>query len=261
MHRTHHRQAIKLWYPPLVSVDSLTYIDQSGNPQTLTAGTDFQVDPESEPAIIQPLPNQIWPFTMHGVKNAVQVVYTAGYETGSAERVTGESDSAMISEPEYLPVAAPNPPMQVAAYRLNLTIPEELVLGVKQLCLHKYQNRDLIISTPGAGGKHEPLPEHIEETIADYMQKDFTASYYPREVESALLEPEPVSRASVKAFCRITTTNDDNLIDTLIVASRRRLERATWRSLKKKQYLQSFDQFPCHIWPGTRPNLYEHNYY
>jgi len=260
-HKFHHRQAIKLWYPPLVSVDSVTYIDQNGDPQTLVEGTDFQVDPESEPAIIQPLPNTLWPITMRGVKNAAQILYTAGYEVDSSERISGESTASNVTEPEVLTVTAPSPPKQVSSYTLDLTIPEELVLAIKQLVLHWYQNRDIIIATPGAGGQHQPLPQHINELLADYMQHDFSARYYPREVTLDDSADEPVTLASAKQFCRVTSTADDTFITTLIRAARRHLERQTWRSLVKKQYLQSLDHFPGHIWPGTAISLYGNEYY
>lgn len=250
----HHRDAIKLWYPPLVSVDSITYIDQAGNPQTLAAGTDFQVDPFSEPAIIQPLPNALlWPLTMRGVKNAVKILYTAGYETDSSERIAGESVATTVTEPENLTVPVGSPAKEVATYTLDLTIPEELVLAIKQLVLHWYQNRDIIISTPGAGGQHQPLPQHILDLIADYSAKDFAIKYYPREVAVASAsEHEPVTLASVKLFCRITSTSDDDFVTSLIRAARRHLEKSTWRSLVKKQYLQGLDHFPGHVWPGQQ---------
>lgn len=224
--------AIKLWYPPLVSIDSLTYIDQGGSSQSLTPGTDFQVDPVSEPAIIQPLPHQIWPLTLYGVKNAVQIQYTAGYETNTA------------LEPETLAVAHPTPPEQVASYTVDLTIPEPLVLAVKMLVLHWYQNRDIIVITPGAGGVHQPLPQHIMDLIADYMVKDYSIRYYPREVQAGNNSSEPVSLTDAKAFCRITTILDDDFVTGLIVAARRHLERATWRSLTKKKWLQVLEVFP-----------------
>jgi hypothetical protein len=238
-----------LWYPPLVNIDSLNYIDQGGNSRSLTPGTDFQVDPVSEPAIIQPLPNQLWPLTMRGVKNAVQIQYTSGYETNAG------------LEPETLIVAHPTPPLQVASYTLGLTIPEPLVLALKMLVLHWYQNRDIIVITPGAGGVHQPLPQHIMDLIADYSAKDYSIRYYPREVQAGNNASEPVDLATAKLFCRITTTLDDDFVSGLIVAARRHLERATWRSLTKKKFLQVLDHFPSHFWPGQHMDLYSHSSY
>src|SRR5690606_20751896 len=63
--------------PPLQSVNSLKYFDTDGMEQTLTEGTDFLVDNESEPGRITPAPDTGWPATQNR-PNAVSVELVAG---------------------------------------------------------------------------------------------------------------------------------------------------------------------------------------
>jgi len=248
MHRNDelHPLAIKLWYPPLVAVTQLSYIGQDGQSRNLVAGTDFQFDPASEPGIIQPLPGEVWPLTLRHAKSAVQIFYIAGYETRSDDRIAGEAEDANVHEPESLTVDAIDPPRQVITYELDLTIPEPLVLAVKQLVLHWYQNRDLVIAQPGAGGKFTPLPQHVLELIEDFVSKDLSITYYPRQIQTEVNEEEPVTVDSAKDFCRITSSDDDTFVATLIRSARIHIEKNTWRSLIKKSFVQSLDGFPRH---------------
>lgn len=68
---------IYLPLPPLVSVDSVTYFDETGASQTLDPST-YVVDPVSEPARLVPVPGTSWPATQRRV-NAVSVTFTCGY--------------------------------------------------------------------------------------------------------------------------------------------------------------------------------------
>lgn len=71
--------AIKLEYPPVISVASVSYIDTAGVVQTL-ASSEYIVDIISEPGYIVPAVDKSWPDTQDRI-NAVIVVYTAGYAT------------------------------------------------------------------------------------------------------------------------------------------------------------------------------------
>lgn len=62
---------------PLVSVDSIAYVDEAGDPQTLNASL-YEVDTAKEPGRVVPAYGQSWPAT-RGPLNAVTVTYTAGY--------------------------------------------------------------------------------------------------------------------------------------------------------------------------------------
>lgn len=65
--------------PPLAAVSSITYVDTDGATATL-ATTVYGADTNVEPGRIHLLYNQTWPST-RDVKNAVTVVYTAGFST------------------------------------------------------------------------------------------------------------------------------------------------------------------------------------
>lgn len=70
--------AIELPMAPLISVESVEYIDSDGTEQTLVANTDYQLDSRREPALVLPAWNTAWPGT-RTVPNAVTVTYWAGY--------------------------------------------------------------------------------------------------------------------------------------------------------------------------------------
>jgi hypothetical protein len=69
--------AIVLPNPPLQRVLSITYVDTSGQMQTLSP-TAYYVDDQTEPARIMPAAGTSWPSALNQV-NAVSVVYTAGW--------------------------------------------------------------------------------------------------------------------------------------------------------------------------------------
>lgn len=71
---------IRPYGSPLVSVESLKYIDSAGDQQTLSSAL-YQIDLVSEPGRIMPAYGQIWP-TIRPVLNAVELNYTAGYGAG-----------------------------------------------------------------------------------------------------------------------------------------------------------------------------------
>lgn len=64
--------------PKLITVTTLKYVDTAGAQQTLTEDTDYTVDIQSTPGRIYPVYGEIWP-TPRIVRNAIEVVYTAGY--------------------------------------------------------------------------------------------------------------------------------------------------------------------------------------
>lgn len=75
--------SIYLDYPPIISVDSISYYDGDGVVQTL-ATADYLVDTATEPARITPGVDLYWPETQTRV-NAVTVRYTAGYGDEAGE--------------------------------------------------------------------------------------------------------------------------------------------------------------------------------
>lgn len=73
--------AIELLMPPILSVESVKYIDIDGEQQTLDP-QDYFLDRVSEPGYLVPAAGRAWPTTQDRI-NAVEVEYTAGYP-GSA---------------------------------------------------------------------------------------------------------------------------------------------------------------------------------
>lgn len=70
--------AITLLYPPLISVDSIAYIDANGAAQSLDPLVDIIVDASQDRGQIMPAYGKAWPVTLQRI-NAVTVQYKAGY--------------------------------------------------------------------------------------------------------------------------------------------------------------------------------------
>ena len=68
-------------YPPLISVESIVYVDLDGDSQTL-APANYRVDAENEPGRITVAYDLSWPDT-RAVTNAVTIAYEAGYGTSA----------------------------------------------------------------------------------------------------------------------------------------------------------------------------------
>jgi uncharacterized phiE125 gp8 family phage protein len=79
-----YSQMIKLMRSPVVSVDSIKYTDTNNAEQTLSAGSDFVVDTDSEPGRIFPKPGQYWPPVAY-VPNAFRIHFTAGFGDDSSD--------------------------------------------------------------------------------------------------------------------------------------------------------------------------------
>lgn len=71
-------EGIKLFYPPFISLTSITYVDTAGSNQTL-ASTEYAVDDKQEPAWIVPAYGKYWPDTRSDTINAVTVRFVCGY--------------------------------------------------------------------------------------------------------------------------------------------------------------------------------------
>lgn len=69
--------AIELPMPPIMAVQSVKYIDETGAQQTLDP-QDYYLDNVREPGYLVPAPGRAWPTTQDRI-NAVEVEYTAGY--------------------------------------------------------------------------------------------------------------------------------------------------------------------------------------
>lgn len=79
---------------------------------------------------------------------------------------------------------------------------------------------------------------------------------YPRWTleESTAPGAEPISTAEAKAWLRVDDSDDDTLIDALVVAARRSFEEATNRSIISTVWKLRLDQFPSGpIWLPRSP--------
>lgn len=77
--------AMRLLWPPVLSVESVKYLDADGVEQTLPTAS-YIVDAHSEPARLVAASGQAWPATLP-TPNAVTVRYTAGYGAECPESV------------------------------------------------------------------------------------------------------------------------------------------------------------------------------
>ena len=76
---------IDLPFPPLASVESITYYDTAGVDEVMDAA-DYQVCKYLEvPSQIVPAPNTVWPTTQNDRIDAVQVEFLAGTSTAPPE--------------------------------------------------------------------------------------------------------------------------------------------------------------------------------
>lgn len=74
---------IRIPLPPLVSVTSLSYVDQAGDTVVMDAALYRVVQNGDWPASIQPALGQTWPLAAIGIKDAVTVRFVAGYAPGA----------------------------------------------------------------------------------------------------------------------------------------------------------------------------------
>lgn len=72
-------KAIEIPRPPLISIETFTYINELGVVQSLVEKTDYYLDSDAEPARIYPAATG-WPNTHSYQRPAVVVEYTCGHE-------------------------------------------------------------------------------------------------------------------------------------------------------------------------------------
>jgi uncharacterized phiE125 gp8 family phage protein len=72
--------AIYLYQPPIIAVQSVQHLNESGTLTTLSPA-DYVLDAASAPGRLVPAPGKVWPAVQEGAINSVRVAYTAGYGT------------------------------------------------------------------------------------------------------------------------------------------------------------------------------------
>lgn len=128
-----YSQMIKLAFPPLISVQKMTYIGTDGSAHVLLPDTGFVLDRISEPCRIFPIPGTYWPADLF-VANSVQIDFTAGYDP----------DPAAIDTHDV----AASPPNQQPTSTIVTGIPQKLILGILNLVAYWYNNRGQIGMVP-----------------------------------------------------------------------------------------------------------------
>lgn len=155
--------------PQCVSIDSITYIDVAGTPQTLPS-SDYVVDLNSIPARIVPSPGIYWPLDTLYVPGSVAVNFTAGsYVQKFSESFTVPSSPPLLQyEPVNGPVTAitsfvdaSNTPVEFTltdsvlyfpseyigqtltlTYYAGTTFPQAIAQAILLLVSHWYVNRE-----------------------------------------------------------------------------------------------------------------------
>jgi uncharacterized phiE125 gp8 family phage protein len=129
--RRHSPHAIVLPYPPLLSVDSVQYLDVNGANQTLASGTDFRILGIGQPfgkAWIAPLYAGSWPVCR--IDDAsVRVEFTCGYDDSD------ESDMQMPRSLTNAIILGARALMSISTK--DMTLFEDNVVGIGY---RRYQN-------------------------------------------------------------------------------------------------------------------------
>jgi uncharacterized phiE125 gp8 family phage protein len=85
-------------YPPLLTIESIEYIDTAGDEQTLDEAY-YRVDTYNEPGRVTEAYNYCWPSTQN-VTGAVTITYTAGY--GAAADVPDDIKTEIMNIVQFL---------------------------------------------------------------------------------------------------------------------------------------------------------------
>jgi len=110
---------ISLPRPPLITISSITYIDQNGSTKTVTS-TIYAADISSEPGLIVKSYNQDWPI-VRGHHHDVAINYIAGY----AQTFTRSSNTLVVSGHLF------NLNDIVCVYNIGGALPAGLVSGTE----------------------------------------------------------------------------------------------------------------------------------
>jgi uncharacterized phiE125 gp8 family phage protein len=74
---------VELFYPPIIEVESVKYVDSNTGVETTLASDRYRTDVDSEPGLLGLSQFDYWPATQD-VSNAVRITYTAGYADADA---------------------------------------------------------------------------------------------------------------------------------------------------------------------------------
>ena len=117
----------------------INYVDQNGNPQTLTQDTDFTVDETQIMPVVVPAYGKQWPITRMMPKS-VTITYPTGFNVDGS------------------------PPVPV---------PEPLKNAIKMLAANYYEQPEGIPAVPSPGDTAPPLPMAVRALISGFRIPDF----------------------------------------------------------------------------------------
>lgn len=143
-----YSQMIKLSYPPVISVEAMTYIGSDGAAHVLNQDVDFVLDRITEPARIFPMPGQYWPADLY-VANALRIDFTAGYDPDPAA-----TDDHTVTA---------NPPNQQPDSKIVSGVPQFIILAILNLVSFWWNNR----------GQAGEVPDNIEKAFLQQAIQDW----------------------------------------------------------------------------------------
>jgi hypothetical protein len=142
-----YSEMIKLFYPPVVSVQQIRFVDADGTADTLDQDTDFILDRISQPARIFPVPGQYWPPNYY-TPNSCEIDFTAGYDPDPA--ATPDTHTVDVEPPGQQPDSV-----------ISLAIPQNFVRLILALSHFWYENRT------------DDIPDKLEAAIQAEAIIDF----------------------------------------------------------------------------------------
>lgn len=119
--------------PPVIAIDSITYLDSTGTDQAMAAG-DYRLDFHSQPAVVYLPYGSQWP-TAQYERNSVRIRYLAGYD---------------------LPGNSPD----------NNPLPPALLAAMKLMLGHLWENREHVTDV-----KLDEIPMGVHSLLVQYQTR------------------------------------------------------------------------------------------
>lgn len=132
---------IEIPLPPLIRIDSVTYLDSDAVEQTVD-DTTYEVDANSVPARLRPVSSGSWP-SPACVINAVRVRFTAGYEPDYVNSGDEVSDGST-------PIS---------------TVPAPIKVALKIMVADLYENRESVTANPSNAIN---IPMSVDRLLSPY---------------------------------------------------------------------------------------------
>lgn len=176
---------------PLISLDSLSYLDGTGQRQTLDP-SQYTVDLLSEPTRVRHARNRSWPTHVCDV-NSVVITFTSGYELLVTEQKTvpdslsvavdrasdALSLSGVVDESNETPIvgctlneglvtfpSGTAGKLATISYNIN-NIPKSLLQAMRLICATYYDNRAEVVQ--GSGNFNQlPVPLSVQSLVSTY---------------------------------------------------------------------------------------------